>query len=604
MPSSAHFLVKLNGSDLSGDAAALLVSAYVDCSLRLPDAFMLRFRDPGRIVVEKAGVTIGAKLEISVTTDASPTPEKLISAEVTALEAEVDGTGSFTIIRGYDPAHRLFRGRHTESYTQATASDAVKKVAQRVGLSAGDVKSSSTVYEHIGQCGQTDWEFLDGMARRIGYEIAVRDNKLDFGPRKTADTAPSPSGDPSANPLVLQVGADILRFRSVITAAEQVGGVEVRGWDIGQKRKIVSNAQAGTKSVQLASADPAAMAKPFGNPTYVASDVAYRTQSEADTAAKALVEEIGSSFAEIDAVARGNPKLRPDVAISIEHAGKPFDGKYTLTTVRHRYEPTTGYTTAFAVTGRQERSLYGLTAAAGREPTGGGVVIAQVSDVNDPEHQGRVKLTFPWLSDDYVTDWARTVQSGAGKDRGAMVIPEVGDEVLVAFEQQDQLRPFVIGGLFNGIDKPKSGGIAVVDSGSGAINRRSFISRNGHRVDVLDDTGKTEGIDVQTGDGKLRVALDAVGTKITVHSDGTVQIDGKNGVVIESSSGNLEMKGRQIKMTAQQGVSVEGGTGLLELKTTGPVTVEGTTVKVSATTSAQFQASGPNVITGTPVKIN
>jgi hypothetical protein len=135
--------------------------------------------------------------------------------------------------------------------------------------------------------------------------------------------------------------------------------------------------------------------------------------------------------------------------------------------------------------------------------------------------------------------------------------------------------------LFNGVDKPKSGGIAVVDSGSGAINRRSFISRNGHRIDVLDDSGKTEGIDVQTGDGKLRVTLDAVGTKVTVHSDGTVKIDGKNGIVIESSSGDLEMKGRQIKMTAQQGVSVQGGTGQLELKTTGPVTVQGTTVQIN-----------------------
>ncbi|WP_020103034.1 VgrG-related protein [Mycobacterium sp. 360MFTsu5.1] len=582
MPGSASFVVKIAGSDLPGEAAALLVSAYVDCSLRLPDAFMLRFRDPGRIVVEKSGVEIGSKVEIAVTTDAAPSPEKLISAEVTSLEAEVDATGSFTVIRGYDPAHRLFRGRHTESYTQATASDAVKKVAQRAGLSTGQVKSSSTVHDHIGQCGQTDWEFLEGMAKQIGYEVAVRDNKLDFGPRETADTAPSASGEAGSNPLVLRLGADILRFRAVITAAEQVGKVEVRGWDIAQKKKIVSTAEAGTKSVKLDSADPAAMAKPFGNPKYVASDIAYRKQSEADTAVKALVEEIGSSFAEIDAVARGNPKLRPDVAISIEHAGKPFDGKYTLTTVRHRYEPTTGYTCAFAVTGRQERSLYGLASgAAGRDRTAGGVVIAQVSDVNDPEHQGRVKLTFPWLSDDYVSDWARTVQAGAGKDRGAMVVPEVGDEVLVAFEQQDPARPYVIGGLFNGVDKPKSGGIAVVDSGSGAINRRSFISRNGHRIDVLDDSGKTEGIDVQTGDGKLRVTLDAVGTKITVHSDGTVQIDGKKGIVIESSSGDLEMKGRQIKMTAQQGVSVQGGAGQLELKTAGPVTVQGTTVQIN-----------------------
>ena len=72
---------------------------------------------------------------------------------------------------------------------------------------------------------------------------------------------------------------------------------------------------AGTKSVDLPTMKPADMAKPFGNPKYVASDVAYRTQSEADTAAEALAEEIGSSFAEIDAVARGNPKLRANVGI-------------------------------------------------------------------------------------------------------------------------------------------------------------------------------------------------------------------------------------------------------------------------------------------------
>ena len=156
---------------------------------------MLRFRDPGRIVVEKSRVKIGSKLKISVTTDGTQTPEKLISAEVTSLEAEVDTPGSFTVIRGYDPAHRLFRGRHTKSYTQATASDAVTQVAQRADLTAGDIESSSTVYDHLGQCGQTDWEFLDGVAKRIGYEVAVRDNKLDFGPREAAQTAPGTNGD-------------------------------------------------------------------------------------------------------------------------------------------------------------------------------------------------------------------------------------------------------------------------------------------------------------------------------------------------------------------------------------------------------------------------
>jgi phage protein D len=604
MATSATFQVEVDGSPLPDDIAPLLNSAYVDSSLRLPDSFMLRFRDPNRIVIEKSKAKMGAKVKITIGSTETQTPEKLIEAEVTSLEAEIGGPGSFTIIRGYDPAHRLFRGRHTKSYTQATASDAVSQVAQRAKLPAGQIDSSKTVFDHLGQFGQTDWEFLDGLAKRIGYELTVRDNKLDFRPREPATTAPSDDAQ-NTDPLVLRLGTDLLRFRSVITAAEQVSEVEVRGWDVAQKRKITSSVPAGTKSVDLPTMKPADMAKPFGDPKYVASDVAYRSQSEADTAASALAEEIGSSFAEIDAVARGNPKLRANVGIKIENAGAPFDGKYTITAARHRYDPTHGgYTTAFSVTGRQERSLYGLTAGGSRPAAGAGVVIAQVSDANDPSNQGRVKLTFPWLSDDYVSDWARTVQPGAGKDRGAMVLPEVGDEVLVAFEQQDPQRPYVLGGLYNGIDIPNTKGPKLIDSGSGAVNRRSLVSRNGHRIDLLDENGKTEGITAETGDGKLKISLDSVGTRIVVHSDGTVLIEGKKGIVVDAATSDLELKGKKISITATNGLTMSGGAGTVDVDTQTALSLKGTTVKVAASAAAEFKAGGPNVITGMPVKIN
>ena len=168
MATTASFLVEFDGTKLPDDIAGLLISAYVDCSLRLPDAFMLRFRDPGRIVVEKSKVKIGTKVKITVSSTETQTPEQLISAEVTSLEAEIGSPGSFTVIRGYDPAHRLFRGRHTKSYTQTTASDAVNQVAQRADLPSGEIKSSPTVFDHLGQFGQTDWEFLDAIAKRSG----------------------------------------------------------------------------------------------------------------------------------------------------------------------------------------------------------------------------------------------------------------------------------------------------------------------------------------------------------------------------------------------------------------------------------------------------
>ena len=178
-----------------------------------------------------------------------------------------------------------------------------------------------------------------------------------------------------------------------------------------------------------------------------------------DGAAAAIAEQIAGAFAEFEGVARGNPKLHAGAAISVDNVGAPFDGKYTITTSRHRYDPITGYTTAFSVTGRAGAQPVRPGLRRRRVRGGGqGPVVAQVSDANDPEQQARVKLTFPWLSDTYVSDWARTVQPGAGKDRGAMVLPEVGDEVLVIFEQGDIRRPYVLGGLYNGIDTPPTGG--------------------------------------------------------------------------------------------------------------------------------------------------
>lgn len=587
MTSTATFLVTFDDQPLPADVTALLASAYVDFSLRLPDTFMLRFRDPGRIVVDKSKVRMGTKVKISVATDSTPTPEPLLSGEVTAVEAVFDNTGSFTAIRGFDPTHRLFRGRHTTSYTQITASDAVTQVAQRAGLTPGRVDSTPTVFDHLGQCGQTDWEFLDTVARRVGFELKMREDKLDFSARQPAEKAPSQATQ-TANPLVLRLGTDLLRFRGVVTAAEQVAKVEVRGWDVAQKRKIVSTVPAGTTSVELPTLTPQNMANAFGDPTYVASDVAYRTQSEADSAAGALAEEIGSSFAEVDAVARGNPKLRADVSVMIENAGAPFDGTYTITTARHRYDVNSGgYTTAFSVTGRQERSLYGLAGGGGHAPGGFGVVIALVSDANDPAGQGRVRLTFPWLSDEYVSDWARTVQLGAGSSRGGLILPEVGDEVLVAFEQGDPQRPYVLGGLHNGTDLPDAAGPSVIDGGSGAVNRRSLVSRRGHRIDLFDDEGRSDGVTAATGDGKLRVALDAAGSRIDVHSDGTVTVTGTRGVVVDAAGDKLELKGREISITAAQSVSVKAPS-----------------IKVTADTTATVSASGPTVIQGAPVKIN
>jgi phage protein D len=604
---AATFLVEVGRQRLPDDVSGLLVSAYVDDSRNVPDMFVLRFRDPDRVVVAKANLSIGAPAKISVAAPELDAPLVLVSGEVTALEVEIDGTGTFTVVRGLDHSHRLFRGRSTETYLQVTASDVVKKVAARAGLQLGTVDSTSVVYDHLSQGNTTDWQFLQGLAAESGRQLRVLDGKLDFLEPARSAGAPPPGGEPDTNPLVLQHGTDLLRLRATVTSAEQVSEVQVRGWDVAQKRALVGTAPAETTSAQLSST-PAELAEKFGGRSYVVVDVPYRTQAQVDTAAKSVADQLAGAFAELEGVARGNPKLRAGTPVALDNLGKPFDGKYTLSSTRHRYDPATGYTTAFVVSGRQERSLFGLAVPGG--PAAGvggavrGVAPAQVTNAADPQGLGRVKLRFPWLSDTYESDWARTVQPGAGADRGAMVLSEVNDEVLVAFEQGDLNRPYVVGGLYNGVDKPRKGSIDTVDGGSGAVKRRAFVSRAGHRLEFLEAAGGANGIQLVSGDDKLRLELDGKGTQITVHSDGTILVESKQGVTIDAGTGDIALTGKAITLTAKQGVSVDAGAGTLGLASKTKVDMHGTQVSVNGDAQTEIKGGATCAISAALVRIN
>jgi uncharacterized protein involved in type VI secretion and phage assembly len=97
----------------------------------------------------------------------------------------------------------------------------------------------------------------------------------------------------------------------------------------------------------------------------------------------------------------------------------------------------------------------------------GGLAVGVVTDNNDPLQQGRVRVKYPWLSDDDASYWARVVALGAGKERGLQLLPEVNDEVLVGFELGNMEYPYVLGGLWNALDTlPEPGAI------SGGVQKR------------------------------------------------------------------------------------------------------------------------------------
>jgi len=184
-----------------------------------------------------------------------------------------------------------------------------------------------------------------------------------------------------------------------------------------------------------------------------------------------------------------------------------------------------------------------------------GAVVGIVTNNDDPDKLGRVKLKFPWLSDGYESDWARITQLGAGPNAGAVFIPEVNDEVLVAFEFGDVRRPYVIGSLYNGKDKPKVGDGLV---SQGKVKRNGFVSRKGHSFVFFEDSGKS-GIALITSDKKVRIALKETGSEIHIYCDGKVTIESGQDMKI-SSKANLSIEASsQMQIKGGSGVKVDGG---------------------------------------------
>lgn len=431
-------VVEFGGRPLPPKFVNTLVEGYVDDSRTLPDLFLLRFRDPDRVLLEQTGLKIGSEARLLARAGGGTAPKPLLKGVVTALEVELDDTGTFTVVRGLDESHRLFRGRRVASYQNMTLADICAQVAQRAGLKPGTVDVAGPVLEHITQPNVTDWEFVRDLAEEAGAQAYVVDGQLHITRPAEASGAPDGSARADRNPLVLEMGSNLLRCRAGVSSAEQVSEVEVRGWDVKTKQPLVGRAPAGKSATLDLGVSAAEVSAPFGEARFVVTDAAYGAQAQVDQAAKALAERIAGSFAELEAVIRGNPEVRAGSTVALNAVGAPFEGRYTVTSSRHVFDPVRGYETWLTVSGQQERSLFGLTGGgpgsggSGAGSGGGsrcaGLVSGTVTDTHDPEGSGRVKVRFPWLSDEYASDWARTAQSG-GTSGGEAFIPEVGDEV-------------------------------------------------------------------------------------------------------------------------------------------------------------------------------
>ncbi|MFJ3040794.1 MULTISPECIES: VgrG-related protein [Streptomyces] len=605
--------VKIGGAKLPDTIAPMLTDGWVDQGVNVPAAFRLTFRDPYHLLLGDLNVQFGTPVVITPIADGQGKNNPLLTGEVTGLETDYDGTGSFTVIRGYDYGHRLMRQRRVAAYRNQKASDIARKLVAMDGVSVGRIQATKGTYAFIAQPNVTDWDFLARLAdenKMIMYLDSK--GKFRFVTPKPSAGAPSPNTDGDQSTFVLQAGHDILRLRAAVTAADQIGKVESRGWNVTTKKKITEVAPATTDPGIGIKWTPGTAAGKFKPGKLVETANPYDKQDEVQNAAKALASDVTASFAELEVAANGHPDLRPGVPVALADVGTPFEGKYTVTSVRHHFGDGVAYESWITVSGRQWRSLYGLAsgggggsdpASAARLPS---VANAIVTDVQDPLKQGRVKLQFPWLDDTYVSDWARTVQMG-GVAGGGVFPMDVGDEVLVAFDRGALDHPFVIGGLYNGRDVPTKSDVPLHDGLKKKAVRHTLSDRQGNRVDLLSQRtgGRKQGVRIASGNDKLTINLDRTKTEITVDSKGTVKITGSRSVSVEAGT-DLSLSARR-SLTIKSGgpLSIQGGS-MVNMRSGGQIGVNaGAALNLGAAGAATLSAGAATTISGTVnVQIN
>ena len=194
-----------------------------------------------------------------------------------------------------------------------------------------------------------------------------------------------------------------------------------------------------------------------------------------------------------------------------------------------------------------------------------GVVIGVVTNNKDPDGLGRVKVALPWMSEEVESDWARVVAPMAGGDRGVYFLPEVNDEVLVAFEHGNPDVPYVLGGLWNGKDKPPA------SNSNGENNVRTIKSRSGSEIRLTDTEGDAK-IEIIDSSGHNTIVILTQDNSITITSDGDV--------TISADKGKLKLSAESVEITASSTMKAEASGGM-DLKASGELTIKGSAVSIN-----------------------
>ena len=467
------------------------------------------------------------------------------------VQNSIDGINTVTIV-GQSPTISLDGHRHNVFYRDQSASDIIGAILRRYPISLGTVESSQGTLKFSVQHRETDYEYIMRLAGEYGL-FACYDGQEFRVTKANSSKVEELIWRESLGLFSLGLGTAAYEFGTQVYNYEQKKTYSQDSTSLSQ--------QAALSDVSRISPD--ASKDVFPKSGYAASP---QVVGDAQSLDQILQRERSRALGRM-IVCRGQsliPKVAVGQCVRVKGMDR-LDATYWVLSARHIFDESGKYHNTFECTPLD----MAFPQSASTRPPITHLQMAVVLDNNDPDKLGRIKVKFPWNDTDE-TPWIRVMSPHAGADRGWYCLPEIGDEVLVGYEQGSADLPVVLGSLYNKDDKPPGKAIDAKNS------VKMFMTRCGNQI-VLDDTDGDEKVLIITKDGKNKITM-KTGGPTEVESEGAINITGKKDITIKGANITLDSQG-DVKIKAAGNASMEA-TANLTAKGSAQVEIQGTTVTV------------------------
>lgn len=573
--------ISLGGSKMDSSYEILSISIDKEVN-RIPTAKILLKDGDAALgsfeISNKEDFLPGREIEIKLGFDSDN--KKAFKGIITKQQVKVKENGNTQLqIECKDAAMRMTLGRKSKYYLDQKDSEVMDSIISAYADLKSDVEATTLKHKELIQHHLSDWDFIALRAEANGQLLFVNDAELKIE---------SPKTDPDP---VLQVtyGSSIMEFEAEMDLRSQWSKVQAHSWDYKNQGLFTAEVDEASGFTQLGNVNSSDLASANKLEKFILHHSGNLLEQELKAWAEGAM--LRSRLAKIRGRARftGFAEIKPGDMVKIAGVGDRFNGKAFVTAVRQEVGDGTWYTNIqFGLDPARYSSLYQDIddfPAAGLLGSIQGLQIGKVLQLeNDPDAEDRILVKIPIIENNSNGTWVRVACLDAGSDRGTFFRPEIDDEIIVGFINNDPRHAIMLG-MLNSSAKP------APLKGADANDEKGIFTRSNMRVHFNDAT-KTINIDTPAGNS---IILDEDGKKIEIKDQNSNKITmDSNGIIMESPK-NIEIKaGAELKISAGTKMEIIGKT--MTLKSDTNVNINSAMTKINS--------DGVTEIKGSLVKIN